>query len=96
MNYGSLRAEFNVTSNGDAWGHTMHWWFSIADEIYFNRPNLSIPDKWQFKPSLFGEANDSDDYVTTCVREATDQDLETFGTLMHRYAQYLKHIGVSY
>ena len=91
----SLKQEFNLTSDGDAWGNAMLWWFSIADEIHFNR-EFDVPSEWQFRPSPIGPSNDPDDYITTVVREASDAELQSFGALIHRYARALKHAGKDY
>lgn len=96
MNFSQLKSEFRLTSDGDDWGNTMIWWFSIADEIYFKRKTLCVPPSWKFKPSPAGFVNDLDDYVANCVSEADDQSLMRMGNLVHRYARFLKHLGKDY
>ena len=92
----ALKADFRLMSDGDDWGNLKHWWFTIADEIYFNRPGLTVPASWRFRPSILGETNDPDDYVTTAVREATDDNLMRFGLLLDRYARFLIRAGKDY
>lgn len=91
-----LKAEFRLSDDGDSWGNVKQWWFTIADEIYFNRKNLRVPDEWQFKPSPMGPSNDPDDYVTNVVKDTPDEALMAFGNLVHRYARLLKSKGVNY
>jgi hypothetical protein len=96
MTLQSLKSEFRLMSSGDEWGDVMQWWFTIADEIYFNRDHLSVPREWQFKPSPLGPCNDPDDYATHVVQEADDESLAAFGALMNRYARLLRHCGKDY
>lgn len=97
MTLAELKAEFRLTSDGDDWGNVMHWWFTIAEEIYWHRgPSLEVPPSWRFRPSPLGETSDPDDYALSAVREADDSTLAAFGALIHRYAQRLKHIGRDY
>ena len=92
-----LKAEFRLTDDlGDSWGNAMQWWFTIADEIYFNRDKLCVPDEWQFKPSPLGPSNDPDDYVTNVVKNTPDETLMGFGNLVHRYASLLKSKRMDY
>lgn len=91
-----LVAEYRLCSDGDAWGETMHWWFVIADEIHFNRDDLSVPSEWQFRPSPMGPSNEEDDYAVNVVRDASDEDLVTFGGMMNRLASILKASGRDY
>ncbi len=83
-----LKLEFRFANDGDDWGHVQHWLFSIADEIYFNR-DFPVPDDWGFRPSPLGPANDDDDYVTQCVRDADDKSLLKFGKILNRAARLL-------
>lgn len=92
----ALKGEFNLFSDGDDWGNTVHWWFVIADEIYFNRETIAVPDEWKFRPSPLGPQNDDDDMVVGIIRETNDDDLLRFGAIIHRYARRLKHQGKDY
>ena len=92
----SLKQEFRMSHDGDTWGNTMRWWFTIADEIYFNRENIRVPNEWQFKPSPMGPSNDPDDYVTNVVKEADDDSLLAFGKIINRYASLLKRNEMDY
>ena len=96
LSMSQLKHDFRLTSDGDDWGNCLHWWFTIADEIHFNRANLSVPLSWKFKPSPFGFTNDPENYITHCVREADDASLMQFGHLVNRYARFLKHLGKDY
>lgn len=96
LSYADLKNECRLTYCGDKWGDIMNWWFTIAEEIYHNRPNLSVPTEWQFKPSPLGNCNEPDNYTTTIIEAATDNALMKFGALIHRYAEMLKTAGQSY
>lgn len=92
----SLIGAYRLTNDGDAWGSCMKWWFTIADEIYFNRDNLSVPDDWQFRPSPLGPSNEEGDYEADECKAASDEDLMAMGGLMHRLAGILKAKGLDY
>lgn len=89
-----LRTEFGLSHDGDSWGHVMHWWFSIADELHY-REGVT-PEHWHFKPSPLGRTNDPDDYVSNVVCEAGADALVTFGNILTRYAQALRRAGKDY
>lgn len=78
----------------EPWGSTMHWWFTIADELY-HREALT-PAHWQFKPSPIGSVNDPDDAATQAVMATGSDALVFAGNVLHRYAQVLKRAGVDY
>lgn len=94
--YDDLRAEFRVCHSGDLWGCCMSWWFTVADEIYWNRDGIEVPDAWQFKPGADGPCNEPGELETEMVEGATDDALIRFGHLLDRYASALKHAGRSY
>ena len=96
LSLSQLKSDFRLTSDGDDWGNCLHWWFTIADEIHFNRENLCVPESWRFKPSPCGPSNEADRWETTAVREADDDSLMQFGHLVNRYARLLKHLGKDY
>jgi hypothetical protein len=97
LTYKALKDEFRLTYDSDEWGHVMHWWFTVADELYWNRrPAVWLPEDWQFRPSPIGPVNDPDDYATGCVTETETDDLLRFGHLLHRYAAKLKQAGKDY
>lgn len=96
MNLSQLKSEFRLTADGDDWGNCMHWWFTIADEIHFNRETISVPSSWKYTPSPLGLSNDPDDIVTRAVAEAENDSLMKFGHLMNRYAHFLEHLGKDY
>lgn len=93
--YETLKETFGVAQGPDLWAETKHWWFVIADEIYWNR-DFEVPEEWQFEPSPLGPQNEEDDFVTHVVQEASDEDLMDFGALIHRYARLLDYMGLSY
>ena len=94
ITYVDAKTEFKMMATDD-WGTSMTWWFTIADEIYFNR-DFPVPKSWQFKPSPFGPSNDQEDYTTDIVQEMNDDDLLKFGLLIDRFARHLKFHGRSY
>ena len=96
MNFNDLKSDFRMTSDGDNWGNCLSWWFTIADEIYFNRENLRVPESWRFKPSMCGPSNEANRWETIAVLEADDVSLMKFGHLISRYASLLKHLGKDY
>jgi len=96
-NYKDIKSEYKLTSDGDSWGHCLCWLFAIADEIYFNRcDEISVPDKWQFRPSCIGPSNDPESYETEIVEGTETHDLLQFGQVLHRYADRLKRAGKDY
>lgn len=97
MTYENLKSEFRLFDcDGNSWGEVMHWWFVIADEIYFHRDTIEVPGDWQFRPSPLGESNSPDDYAVASVRETPNDELIRFGALIHRYAGALLHAGRDY
>lgn len=93
--YKDAVAEFKMFCDGDLWGTAMEWWFTVADEIYWNR-DFEVPESWRFKPSPIGPANDPDNYETEVVRGMTDNDLLKFGNLINRYCRLLRNHGLDY
>lgn len=96
LEYKDLKGEFRLTSSGDVWGDTMQWWFSIADELYWNREEGVVPASWEFKPAPMGPQNDPEDYITVVVKSATTEDLVKFGEVLSRYSHFLKLVGKDY
>jgi len=96
LTYNDLKAEFKLSSDGDEWGNVMQWWFTVADEIYFNRDTIEVPESWEFRPSPLGPSNEPDDYPTYIVADAKADDLLRFGKLMDRYAGALRHADHDY
>jgi len=80
----------------EPWGSTMNAWFAFAEEIHFNRPKLTVPDAFEFRPSPMGMTSDPDDYMTEIAATATDDALMYAANVMHRYAGCLKAAGKSY
>ena len=91
-----LMHEFRIAQSGDWWGDTMHWWFTVAEEIYLNRPDLEVPPAWRYRQSPCGAQNDPDDYVTADVQSTDDESLMRFGRALNRYAGILDRAGASY
>lgn len=96
MNFNDLKCEFRLTADGDDWGNCINWWFTIADEIHFNRENLCVPASWKFKSSSLGSSNDPDAMETSAVVAADDESLMKLGALIDRYARLLRHLGKDY
>jgi len=91
----AMKADFKMSFDDDAWGHTMNWLFHIADELYHNR-ETPVPEAWRFRPSPLGPINEPDEWETTIVQAATDEELVSFGNLLNRYARALKYAGKDY
>ncbi len=91
----SLKADFKLSCDGDTWGETMQWWFTIADEIYFNR-DFPVPADWHFRPSPLGPSNEPGEWPVDIVEAAGDDELLAFGNLLNRYARLLKRAGKDY
>lgn len=87
--------EFRLYIDTDLWGTTLHWWFTIADELHFNR-QIEVPAQWRFRPSPLGIVNDPDDWATLTVRSLSDANLLRFGRALYRYASKLRAAGVDY
>lgn len=96
MTFAQMKDEYRLSCDGDAWGNAMAWWFTIADEIHFNRDCLECPASWRFRPSPLGASNDDDDYIVGVVRDVDDVALIRFGRLIDRYARALRHAGQDY
>lgn len=92
--YKDAMAEFRLCST-EPWGDAMHWWFTIADELYFRDPSL-VPEHWKYRPSPLGPTNDDDDYATGIVKGMSDAELLRLGATMDRYARIIKRAGRDY
>jgi hypothetical protein len=95
MDLQDLKFEFRLTNDGDDWGHVLTWLFAVAEEIYFER-DFPVPDKWKFKPSIFGKTIDEADYCSVIVCQADDESLLAFGKILDRAAQCLRAHGKDY
>ena len=94
--YKDLMTDFRLCfGDGDPWGSAMTWWFSVADEIHFNR-SFAVPAAWRFRPSPLGPSNDPDAFETEAVQAASDEALMKFGAVLNRYAGVLKRAGKDY
>lgn len=89
-----LKSEYRIFDSGDPWGDSMHWLFTVADELHFREG--FTPEHWKFRPSPAGPANDPDDHATTLACEVGAEALVKFGNLLHRYCRLLKHKGLDY
>lgn len=89
----ALLQEFRLFFD-EPWGTTMYWWFTIADELYWERDDP--PEHWEFKPSPIGPSNDPDDYATVICKETGTDALVFCGNVLYRYAKVLKRAGLSY
>ena len=96
LTYRQLISEFRCDDSQDSWGTVMHWWFTVADELNFNRPALTVPESWRFRPSPLGPQNEPGDYAANAVAESSDDALARFGALLNRYAGFLKRRGKDY
>lgn len=90
-----LKHEFRLTNDGDKWGCGIKWLFCICDVIHFERDHLTVPAKWEFRPSPMGPANE-DDYELESLRGTPDRTLLQFGELIVRYVQRCRSAGLDY
>jgi len=95
MNLKDIKNEYALTCCGDSWGTAMQWFFTIADELYFER-EITVPSEWEFRPSPLGPSNDDDDLTTQMVRGYDDETLVAFGNILNRYVRFLKRAGKYY
>lgn len=89
-----LWGEFRLGFGDDSWGHTVSWWFTVADELYFR--GVALPAEWKFRPSPLGPSNEPDAYETEVVQECGDDLLLRFGRALSRYANILKAAEEAY
>ena len=90
-----LQNEFKATNNGDHWGNCMQWLFAVCDYLTFETDE-SVPDEWQFKPSLFGANEDDYNYQTLKELDVPSEDVLHFGSLLVRFSEMLKRKGLDY
>lgn len=95
MNLKDLKTEFRLTNDGDDWGHVMSWLFVVAEEIHFER-DFPVPEKWKFRPSVFGKTTGDEDYCLGIVFQADDESLLAFGNILNRAANCLRAHGRDY
>lgn len=79
----------------DPWGTTMSWKFAVADELYFHRDCLNVPDVWEFRPSPFGP-DESDDLKSFTLKGLSDDDLMRFADMLHRLDLACRRRGYDY
>lgn len=92
--YKRIIQEFRLFNSGDAWGHCMHWWFTVADELYWREGYT--PPHWRFKPSPLGPVNDPDDFAASVAKEIGAEALIKVGNCLFRYANLLKRHNKDY
>ena len=90
-----LQNEFKATNDGDHWGNCMQWLFAVCDYLTFETDE-SVPDEWQFKPSLFGANEDCFNYQTLKELDVPSEDVLHFGSLLIRFSEMLKRKGLDY
>ena len=90
----NLLKEFRVFFD-EPWGTTMHWWFTIAEELH--RREGKTPAHWNFSPSILGGSkNDPDDHATQMCIETGSDGLVFAGNVLWRYAKLLSKHGWDY
>lgn len=94
LSYNDLKAEFKMFADGDLWGQTMNWWFSLAATLVFDR-GADCPSEWQYRAPA-GDDRSEDDYAVDILKQAATDDLLKFGQLLSRYANFLARAGLSY
>jgi hypothetical protein len=86
-------AEFRVGCGRDMWGHTMGWWFAVADALTDKTPD-QVPAAWKFRQSPLG--SDTEQYEYEICSAYTPETLRRFGNALSRYANKLKAAGLDY
>jgi len=91
----TLKNEYKLTNDGDAWGNCMQWLFAICDYLTFETDEC-IPDEWQFKASPLGA--DDESYVFQSLKELSlpAREILEFGKVLIRLRDILEHKGLSY
>jgi hypothetical protein len=95
--YQAMLDNYRIGDDGDKWGNSSEWLFSIAEVMYHNQ--MFVPPKWEFTDSpMHSDAEwtfDPQGYVIELLREMLEEgeideaDLTDFGNLMWRYRHML-------
>jgi hypothetical protein len=89
-----LREEFRLSRCRDAWEDTVHWFYTVADDLH-TRVGFT-PPHWEYIPSSRGPSNDPDDHAAALANEVGTETLVKFGEVLYRYARALRSAGLDY
>jgi len=90
----TLKQEYKMTYDGDAWGSCMRWLFAICDFLEFNRSGT--PDHWQYRPSPMGADEEDSSYQFLMDSEIPHEEIVEFGNCLIRLRDILEKKGESY
>lgn len=85
----------------DQWGTVMMWWFGIADVMWHHNP-ADIPAEWEYGHSPVCDGVDPDASPDEEIQTMLDQgdidpdEMIYVGTVLTRYAGWLKRAGLDY
>lgn len=79
----------------DRWGSVMIFWFVVADEVHYNRPE-AVPATWGFSPGLGGEPGSDDADLMADLHDVPTEALIGFGHALDRASQSLQAKGEDY
>lgn len=93
LTYANLKAEFNMSGDGDAWGTTMSWMFAIAAELTHRNEETPM----DYRPGAGGNHREIGESMEADICEmATTEALTNFGKVLNRYDDLLRRHGKSY
>ena len=85
--------------NNDPWGHTMEWFFTIAELLYFFYGKNTVPKEWEFSPGAFTTKLNEEDFPLIYdydLKYYPMEDLVFFGNFLNRMVSILDKKGRSY
>lgn len=93
---------FDITDDGDEWGHNREMAWGIAFTLYFR--DESMPSAWRFEPgpcitegSTRNECFAADELLTHYDEGTiTGDDLREFGNMLNEKADVMEAAGKSY
>lgn len=83
----------------DPWGHTMEWFFTIAELLYFTHGKNSVPENWKFTPGAYTTKLNEEDFPLIYdydLKYYPMEDLIFFGNFLNRMSMILTQKGHSY
>ena len=100
--YKALRAEYNVSWDGeDPWGSNFGWFAAMCEFVHHNVG--TVPAEWQFTDAPgHGTWPDGDIYPDEMIGDMWDEgeftmdDALTFGHVVNRYDDMLRAAGLNY
>ena len=82
--YNDLTQLLRDTYDGDSWGNVMEALFESAGHMHAR--GLSIPATWLYSPGAGGDGTDPECIWYEFCKEATDDALVKFATMLERYS----------